>query len=67
MSQTHMIGCWNARTAFLKKSISAAEMPVKFQSKWKTQRGLAKNCDRTSNVILNQPQDLYSVQQTQVW
>ena len=52
---------------FKKKSISAAEMPVKFQSKWKTQRGLAKSCDRTSNVILNQPQDLFSVQQTQVW
>ena len=65
-SQTHMIGCWNARTA-LKKSISAAEMPVKFQSNWKTRKGLAENCDRTSHVILNQPQDLFSVQQTQVW
>ena len=27
---------------FKKKSISAAEMPVQFQSNWKTQRGLAK-------------------------
>ena len=50
-----------------KKSISAVEMPVKFQSNWKTWRGLAKNWDRTSYVILNQPQDLFSVQQTQVW
>ena len=50
-----------------KKSISAAEKPVKFQSNWKTRRGLAKNCDRMSYVILNQPQGLYSVQQTQVW
>ena len=50
-----------------KKSISAAEMPVKFQSNWKTRKGLAENCDRTSYVILNQPQDLFSVQQTQVW
>ena len=50
-----------------KKSISAVEMPVKFQSNWKTQRGLAKNCDRTSYVILNQPLNLFSVQQTQVW
>ena len=33
-SQTHMIGSWNARTAFLKKSISAAEMPVKFLSNY---------------------------------
>ena len=66
-SQTHMIGCWNARTAFFLKSISAAEMPVKFQSNQKTRRGLAKNCDRTSYVILNQPQYLFSVQQTQVW
>ena len=52
---------------FLKKSISAVNMPVKFQSNWKTRRGLAKNCNRTSYVILNQPQDLFSVQQTQVW
>ena len=52
---------------FKKKSISAAEMPVKFQSNWKTRKGLAENCDRTSYVILNQPQDLFSVQQTQVW
>ena len=52
---------------FLKKSISAAEMPVKFQSNRKTRRSLAKNCDRTSYVILNQSlQDLFSVQQTQV-
>ena len=50
-----------------KKSISAVEMPVKFQSDWKTRRGLAKNCDRTFYVILNQPQDLFSVQQAQVW
>ena len=50
-----------------KKSISAAEMPVKFQSNWNTRKGLAENCDRTSYVILNQPQDLFSVQQTQVW
>ena len=49
------------------KSICAAEMPVKFQSNWKTWRGLAKNCDRTSYVILNQPLDLFSVQQTQGW
>ena len=52
---------------FKKKSISAAEMPVKFLSNWKTRRGLAKNCVRTSYVILNQPHDLFSVQQTQVW
>ena len=52
----------------LKKiSISAAEMPVKFQSNWNTRKGLAENCDKTSYVILNQPQDLISVQQTQVW
>ena len=50
-----------------KNSISAAEMPVKFQSNWKIRRGLAKKCDRTSYVILNQPQDLFSVQQTEVW
>ena len=50
-----------------KKSISAAEMPVKFESNWNTRKGLAENCDRTSYVILNQPQDLFSVQQTQVW
>ena len=50
-SQTHMIGCWNARTAFFFKSVSAAEMPVKFQSNRKTRRGLAKNCDRTSYVM----------------
>ena len=50
-----------------KKSISAAEMPVKFQSNWKTRKGLAENCDRTSYAILNQPQDLFSVQQTQFW
>ena len=50
-----------------KKSISAAEMPVKFQSNWNTRKGLAENCDRTSYVILNQPQDLFIVQQTQVW
>ena len=41
---------------FKKKSISAAEMHVKFQSNWKTLRGLAKHCDRTSYVILNQSQ-----------
>ena len=52
---------------FFCKSISTAEMPVKFLSNWKTRRGLAKNCVRTSYVILNQPQDLFSVQQTQVW
>ena len=52
---------------FFFKSISAAEMPVKFQSNRKTRRGLAKNCGRTSYVILNQPQYLFSVQQTQVW
>ena len=51
-----------------KKSVSAGEMPVKFQSNRKTRRSLAKNCDMTSYVILNQPlQDLFSVQQTQVW
>ena len=67
-SQTHMIGCWNACTTFKKKkSICAAELHVKYQSNWKTWRGLAKNCDRTSYVILNQPQDLFSVQWTQVW
>ena len=30
---------------FFFKSICAAEMPVKFQSNWKTRRGLAKNCE----------------------
>ena len=35
---------------FKKKSISAAEMPVKFQTNWKTRRGLAKNCERTCDI-----------------
>ena len=52
---------------FFLNFISAAEMPVKFQSNWKTRRGLAKTCDRTSHVILNQLEDMFSVQQTQVW